>query len=170
MISFSIEDDMRKIKVMKIIIYWFLVNMILSVVAAQERMFNGSTIDRLCPDDLPAVQCFVNPCDYAICEAYPDATCEPNYCGGCYAEFYVGLVKVYCLKQIKLGSCPKLQITTLENITTSDRVAASKRRCVIDCDHDGDCDGTQKCCNSNDCDMKCTPPNLDLGKRLMLSF
>lgn len=34
------------------------------------------------------VQCFVNPCDVARCPNFPDATCVPNYCGGCNADFY----------------------------------------------------------------------------------
>ena len=35
-------------------------------------------------------QCFVDPCQYAKCTAYPDATCTSNYCGGCNAVFTNG--------------------------------------------------------------------------------
>ncbi|KAL4218806.1 hypothetical protein ACF0H5_021394 [Mactra antiquata] len=33
------------------------------------------------------VQCLVDPCDVIKCEAYPDATCKANYCGGCNAIY-----------------------------------------------------------------------------------
>jgi len=36
--------------------------------------------------DLP-VLCFVNPCEVSLCEADPDASCAPNYCGGCHAIY-----------------------------------------------------------------------------------
>ena len=41
-----------------------------------------------CPISKPLVYCAINPCRTAKCEAYPDAKCVPNYCGGCFAEFY----------------------------------------------------------------------------------
>ncbi|CAF2447340.1 unnamed protein product [Rotaria sp. Silwood2] len=41
-----------------------------------------------CPPDQPEVQCFRNPCQGATCSAYPNATCIPNYCGGCNAEWF----------------------------------------------------------------------------------
>ena len=41
----------------------------------------------ICPPDKPYVNCFVDPCDFTICPAYPDATCIPDYCGGCNKRF-----------------------------------------------------------------------------------
>jgi hypothetical protein len=35
-----------------------------------------------------AVDCFQDPCLVETCSAYPNADCVPNYCGGCYADFY----------------------------------------------------------------------------------
>jgi len=40
-----------------------------------------------CPPDQPEVQCFADPCSITTCEAYPDANCTANYCGGCNAIF-----------------------------------------------------------------------------------
>jgi len=34
----------------------------------------------------------------AECDAYPDAECVANYCGGCFADFYMGGEKVDCDK------------------------------------------------------------------------
>ncbi|XP_030852499.1 tenascin-like [Strongylocentrotus purpuratus] len=47
------------------------------------------------------VNCFVNPCDYSVCSANPDAECRSNYCGGCNADFYVDDVQVNC------SACPE---------------------------------------------------------------
>ena len=34
------------------------------------------------------VDCFQDPCLVESCSAYPNAECVPNYCGGCYADYY----------------------------------------------------------------------------------
>lgn len=34
------------------------------------------------------VDCLVDPCSVTTCSAYPTATCTPNYCGGCNADFF----------------------------------------------------------------------------------
>jgi len=34
------------------------------------------------------VDCFQDPCLVEACPVYPNADCVPNYCGGCYADFY----------------------------------------------------------------------------------
>ncbi|XP_065177824.1 uncharacterized protein LOC135808547 [Sycon ciliatum] len=54
----------------------------------------------LCPDGRPQVNCLVNPC-IRPCDAFPLARCEPDYCGGCSARYYVaagdaGEVEVMC--------------------------------------------------------------------------
>lgn len=38
-----------------------------------------------CPDGVPEVQCFVDPCTTSDCPNVKDAKCTPNYCGGCNA-------------------------------------------------------------------------------------
>ena len=40
-----------------------------------------------CPLGVPMVYCFVSPCSVNTCPAYPSATCEDDYCGGCNAIF-----------------------------------------------------------------------------------
>ena len=40
------------------------------------------------------VYCFVDPCQVANCPVYPTATCTSDYCGGCYARFYIGSEEV----------------------------------------------------------------------------
>ncbi|XP_071834280.1 uncharacterized protein [Apostichopus japonicus] len=40
--------------------------------------------------------CFVRPCQFATCAAHPEATCEDNYCGGCFADWFIGDKKVDC--------------------------------------------------------------------------
>ena len=39
-----------------------------------------------CPHGLPVVNCIVDPCTVMQC----DATCVPNYCGGCHARCTAG--------------------------------------------------------------------------------
>ena len=41
-----------------------------------------------CPCLEGYVECFVDPCEVTDCPAYPNATCEADYCGGCNANFY----------------------------------------------------------------------------------
>ncbi|CAF1053928.1 unnamed protein product [Rotaria sp. Silwood1] len=41
-----------------------------------------------CPPGRVGPQCPRNPCEEATCSTYPDAKCVPNYCGGCYAEWF----------------------------------------------------------------------------------
>ena len=40
--------------------------------------------------------CFLQPCLFAQCPGYPNAVCKDNYCGGCFADFYVGGNQVNC--------------------------------------------------------------------------
>ena len=41
-----------------------------------------------CPCIEGYVQCFVDPCEVTDCPAFPYATCEADYCGGCNTNFY----------------------------------------------------------------------------------
>ena len=41
-----------------------------------------------CPCLEGYVECFVDPCEVTVCPAFPYATCEADYCGGCNANFY----------------------------------------------------------------------------------
>ena len=46
-----------------------------------------------CPDGSPPVNCLLDPCDPRIaptCEAFPNAVCQSDFCGGCNAKFFVG--------------------------------------------------------------------------------
>ena len=38
-----------------------------------------------CPD---LVNCFIDPCQFATCPAFPNASCLSDYCGGCNARFF----------------------------------------------------------------------------------
>ena len=42
------------------------------------------------------VYCFVSPCAFATCPAFPSARCVDDYCGGCFARFYVENEEVNC--------------------------------------------------------------------------
>ena len=35
------------------------------------------------------VNCFVDPCLVSDCTSYPDVECVANYCGGCWADYYL---------------------------------------------------------------------------------
>ncbi|XP_077869222.1 BMP-binding endothelial regulator protein-like isoform X2 [Saccoglossus kowalevskii] len=49
-----------------------------------------------CPPGVPFVACFVDPCSVTECPLFPNAQCISNYCGGCYADFYVDGKLVDC--------------------------------------------------------------------------
>ena len=50
---------------------------------------NNVTVYSGCPDGKDKVNCFVNPCQFASCPAFPTATCEADFCGGCNARFFL---------------------------------------------------------------------------------
>ena len=65
-------------------------------------------------DDCPEgyVECLVDPCLVNSCPSYPNAECEANYCGGCYADYYINGELVDCesnecvdLTNISFGPC-----------------------------------------------------------------
>ena len=41
-----------------------------------------------CPDGTAESSCLPNPCSTATCPNIPDASCVPNFCGGCFAHFF----------------------------------------------------------------------------------
>ena len=42
------------------------------------------------------VNCFVDPCLMSECTSYPDAECVANYCGGCWADYYLDGEQTNC--------------------------------------------------------------------------
>lgn len=47
--------------------------------------------------DLPCVECFVDPCDGAVCSGHPELSCQSNYCGGCNRDWFnADGIKVTC--------------------------------------------------------------------------
>mgnify|MGYP000564573508 CR=1 FL=1 len=42
------------------------------------------------------VDCFVDPCLVSECTSYPDAECVANYCGGCWADYYLDGEQINC--------------------------------------------------------------------------
>ena len=42
------------------------------------------------------VDCFADPCLVSECSSYPDAECVANYCGGCWADYYLNDDLIYC--------------------------------------------------------------------------
>ncbi len=45
---------------------------------------------------LYSVECVVDPCEVSTCSNYPDAECTADYCGGCFAEYFVDGLRVNC--------------------------------------------------------------------------
>ena len=41
-----------------------------------------------CSPGMPVAMCASDPCQNAVCQGHKDATCVPNYCGGCGHGFY----------------------------------------------------------------------------------
>ena len=42
------------------------------------------------------VNCLVDPCSTSVCVSYPSSECIPNYCGGCWADYYLNNELVHC--------------------------------------------------------------------------
>ncbi|MFQ6610109.1 MAG: hypothetical protein ACE5D7_04840, partial [Fidelibacterota bacterium] len=75
------------------------------------------------------VYCFIDPCEVTACDYYPDAECVSDYCGGCYADFYVDGELVDCAVEpmedifltweypdtVVTGSSANLMVLSLEN-------------------------------------------------------
>ena len=46
------------------------------------------------------VECFADPCTIEFCPEFPEAECIPNYCEGCWADFYLDGEWLDCNSQI----------------------------------------------------------------------
>ena len=66
------------------------------------------------------VNCFVNPCLVSECPAYPDAYCIPDYCGGCFADYFVNGVEVDCELQNYGGCTDSIALNFDESATFND--------------------------------------------------
>ena len=42
------------------------------------------------------VACFADPCSVSNCYSYPEADCVANYCGGCWADYYLDNELIQC--------------------------------------------------------------------------
>ena len=42
------------------------------------------------------VYCFVDPCSVSNCYSYPETECVANYCGGCWADYYLDNELIQC--------------------------------------------------------------------------
>lgn len=83
--------------------------------------------------------CLVNPCDDGrSCRAYPMATCTPNYCGGCNAEFVLDGTDVTAGCD---SECPPPP-------------TGSTGLCFEGCSADNPCPAGRLCC-SNGCGRAC---------------
>ena len=58
-----------------------------------------------CPPGVPELSCYIDPCADATCRKYPAATCRPNFCGGCNAEFFVNDIKLDCACDQPIVNC-----------------------------------------------------------------
>ena len=98
--------------------------------------------DCACADGSAPVLCFVDPCEVASC---PEGTCEANYCGGCFAEFYTDADLRVC------------------NLCRSDEDCSWGQHCSDDgecrttCELDEDCPDDQWCRPSEGGGAQCVP-------------
>ena len=49
-----------------------------------------------CQDGVKLFKCNINPCRFDRCAKHPEATCKPDYCGGCNSKFYIDDKQVNC--------------------------------------------------------------------------
>ena len=54
----------------------------------EEQLFNVIRIDISNDCELP-VDCFAHPCSTNNCFSHPTAENIPNYCGGCWSDYYL---------------------------------------------------------------------------------
>ncbi|XP_071835201.1 kielin/chordin-like protein isoform X2 [Apostichopus japonicus] len=187
-----------------------------------------------CKDNMPIAPCEFNPC-FGFCPAYPNASCQINFCGSCLADYVFEGSIIDCfevpfcydygqqyqgIQEIRLESgscmlcfchernssfcfptdCSQIDQPCLENGVEfpplySRRTNCTECICSVDtpgnfscteipgcddfvkegmcprvestilcpeevvhqCDHDGDCDGDQKCCHES-CGSICLAP------------
>lgn len=68
-----------------------------------------------CPDGSKPVNCKADPCQFATCPYFPEATCEADYCGGCNARFFVGKEHREVTALCATGNTFKLMHKLLQN-------------------------------------------------------
>ena len=51
-------------------------------------------ITETCPDGSTILTCIVNPCQFASCPTFKEATCFADFCGGCTARWLLNGVEV----------------------------------------------------------------------------
>lgn len=105
-----------------------------------------------CPCLEGYVECFVDPCEVTDCPAYPNATCEADYCGGCNANFYQNgeLVNDECGEPeacsqesqdsgdvTQDGEVNVLDIVMSVNIILSGISHTEEELCILDLNEDG---------------------------------
>ncbi|XP_071940936.1 SCO-spondin-like, partial [Antedon mediterranea] len=91
-----------------------------------------------CLDGSLPVSCVVNPCEGTICEVNPMTSCVPNYCGGCFADFYdrnlnldFECLEASCRGDLVLNTCGSACPVTCENLNN---IPACIELCVPKCD------------------------------------
>ena len=108
------------------------------------------------PPPCHLVNCFVDPCLTATCPGQPAATCRANYCGGCYADFYVnGQNVTACCTSVTTttAAVPQLICPPLGGIGGI---------CSDLCTSNADCRGDDYLCCSNGCGHSCMQGNSKL--------
>lgn len=110
---------------------------------AQGSTGDGSTSATPCN----VVNCFVDPCMFASCRAYAEATCRSNYCGGCNAEFFDASgndVTARC-DSVPTTAPP---LTTVPSSGSCPPPSDGFGVCVEQCSSDSGCPSGQLCCST----------------------
>ena len=66
-----------------------------SIQCVECTSFNISNIS-ISNNCLNPLDCFVDPCSVSNCYSYPEAECVANYCGGCWADYYLDNELIQC--------------------------------------------------------------------------
>ena len=110
--------------------------------------------DPACSSPLKTYQCKVAPCHVTKCPAYPDAKCVNNYCGGCFADFYLNGRKVDCKKIPDI--LPDLCAAVLCQVGHICVVRNGKASCEPACKSNSDCKKRGSYCNTESGACECS--------------
>ena len=119
----------------------------------------------LMPSKCNVAACKVNPCQVNRCPAYPDATCVPDYCGGCFAKFYSNGHLVTCDSELP----PILPAHPPELVCPRDWYGAfiiCTKPIQNQCDS---CERQGKLCCPHGCSMVCKTPEPPKRRDLFLA-